>query len=526
MNKKAFTTTEVLAVITILGLIAIILTPIVTKIVSNSKEAAFKQSIQYINKASENYIRSYELENGDSPSYPITFTCDGTSCKTSNNIVLSISGNTPTSGNIIIDSINQIYFDKISDGTYYASGYLSDLVVTKDVTELSNLTKNKINAYTLITEQNNYNMTSKIENLGVPLSTKYSGSTTNDILSRIVWDMKLYNNKIYIGSGDYDKNTGPVDLYYYDLNTKSFVKDTTLNEEQINRFKIVNNKLVIPGIDYHESGDPADLWERGYYYELNGNNWVPKSIPNAIHTFDVEYYKGQIFVGIGNDSDSSILKSIDNGSTFSYVNIYDTSNNLIVDTESNSSTTRVYDLYVYNNKLYALSNQKIFEYDDTDNSFKQINTNYSFAYGLAPGLIYSFPLKEKLQYKDKMVYVHGNLSYTTDITSFPTFITYDKTSYVHDILVYDDTLYALCNTLYDGKIYVSVFKSNDAVRWNPVMYIEYTDMATSFEFDGESFYFGIGAVYGYVYDTNTNSATYYEAYTGPNSGRILKVNTK
>ena len=41
------------------------------------------------------------------------------------------------------------------------------------------------------------------------------------------------------------------------------VKDTTFDEEQINRFKVIDNKLVIPGIDNHTA-----YTERGYYYEL------------------------------------------------------------------------------------------------------------------------------------------------------------------------------------------------------------------------------------------------------------------
>lgn len=525
MNKKGFTTAEVLSVITILALIALIVVPLLTNIISSSREKAFEQSIQYIRIASANYVRDYQLVHGTDVVFPVTFTCDGTSCKNSSDEILEISGKIPVSGNIIIDGVDRVYIDKISNGTYYASGQDDEIIITKDVTELNTIANNKINNYKLITEQTSLNYTSRIVDLGVPLSTKYSGSTNNDILSRIVWDMKLFNNKIYIGSGDYDKNTGPVDVYYYNISTNTFVKEATLPEEQINRFIVVDNKLVIPGIDYHENGDPADLWDRGYFYELNGTSWVSKAIPNAIHVFDVVKFKGQLFAGIGNDSDSSIVKSTDNGSTFTYVNIYDKNNNLITSTSSNSSTTRVYDLYTFKGKLYAYSNLSIFEYDETNNYFKQIDSAYSFAYGMTPGLIYSFPIKEKIEFKDKMVYVHGSLTYATDLSVFPTFIIFDKQTYAHDLLVYDNELYVLCNMKYNGNNYISVFKSNDAVRWNPVMYIEYSDFATSFEFDGENFYFGIGAVQGYVQDVGTNTATNY-SLTGPNSGRILKVNIK
>lgn len=529
MNKKGLTTVELLAVITILGLIAIILTPIIRNVVSFSNEKAFKEGITFLIKASKDFIRNEELRTGEEPTLPLTFTCDGTSCKTKDNQKLEVSGKVPTSGKIIVNDLDNIYIDKLTNGTYYVSGEASDLTYTKDETELPRLVPNKIENYKFITSgEKDY--TSSVTVLGQPLLTRYPSSSDSDVISRNVWDLKLFNNKIYIASGNYNNNTGPVDLYYYDITNNRMVKDYTFQEEQINRFKVIDNKLVIPGIDNH-----LDTWEGGYYYELNGNTWVSKPIKDAIHNFDVVKYKGSIFVGIGNDSDTSVLKSNDNGNTFTYVDIYDKNNNKIITTSANSDSTRIYDLFIFKNKLYAVGGvggNIFYEYDDTTSSFYQFNTPNSYAFGTSPANIFTFPIKEKIEFKDKMIFVRGMLAYVTDFYTtndlgeksyiFPTYTYFDKQAHIHDALVYDNELYILCDTIMNGEVYISVLKSKDATIYEPVMYFKYTNYASSFEYDGENFYFGIGAIRSGYMDIGTNS---YVTATWDNkdTGKILKV---
>ena len=75
MKKKGFTLIELLAVIIILAVLALILTPMISDIISNASEAAFKRSIDGILSAAENYVTSYTLDNnGTDIVYPITFT--------------------------------------------------------------------------------------------------------------------------------------------------------------------------------------------------------------------------------------------------------------------------------------------------------------------------------------------------------------------------------------------------------------------------------------------------------------------
>ncbi|MBR1377174.1 MAG: hypothetical protein IJ565_05155 [Bacilli bacterium] len=363
---------------------------------------------------------------------------------------------------------------------------------------------NKIIISTMLENKGTYDYTNKIVDLGVPLSAKYPGESENNVLSRNVWDLQAYNNKIYIGSGDYDKNTGPVDIYSYNTLTNQFVKEVTVDDEQINRFVIIDGKLMAPGIDRHSGG-----WDLGNYYVLENGKWTTKTIKDAIHNFDLIKYNGALYAGIGNDSDSSIIKTTDNGNSWSYVYMYDINGNKITVTEANSAYTRVYDLFEFKNNLYAISNYKIYKYIQSDNIFKEMN-NKVVSFGSSPVLFY-FPLKTKMQYKNNMVFVNGMIGYTNDLENF-TYTSFDRYSSVNDMVEVNNELYVLCNTVIDNVTYVSVYKTNDLTTWNPVMYFEYTDPAKSFEFVNNAFYFGFGSTRGSF--TTTTIA---------NSGRIIKV---
>ena len=105
MNKKAFTLIELLAVIVVLGILALIVTPILINVVKDSNEKSYKLSADgYIN-AVKGYILSNQL--------------DGKKVATGNynikNLDIKISGKAPSKGNVEIDdekvSNAQLCFD-------------------------------------------------------------------------------------------------------------------------------------------------------------------------------------------------------------------------------------------------------------------------------------------------------------------------------------------------------------------------------------------------------------------------------
>ena len=128
MKKKGFTLIELLAVIVILAIIALIITPIISNVIDASRKAAFKESVNGIIDSTNNYVHDYILKNNsDEINYPVTFTCDGTSCKNGDDTLL-FKGNAPKSGRVIIGR-DGVLAEYITDGKYCAYGYKWNLLV-------------------------------------------------------------------------------------------------------------------------------------------------------------------------------------------------------------------------------------------------------------------------------------------------------------------------------------------------------------------------------------------------------------
>lgn len=88
---------ELVAVILILGIVALISIPIVTNIITEAKKGAFKSSVQNLMKAVETQCKIEQMK-GENITSKYTLT-DG---KTDNE--LDVKGDLPTSGTINIDS--------------------------------------------------------------------------------------------------------------------------------------------------------------------------------------------------------------------------------------------------------------------------------------------------------------------------------------------------------------------------------------------------------------------------------------
>ncbi len=129
MKNKGFTLIELLAVIVILAVLALILTPMITDIIANASEAAFKQTINGVLASAENYVTGHSLDNnGNELSYPVVFTCDGVECKDENDNKLLFNGKVPKSGTITINE-GSIVADNLCDEKHCGSGAKDALIV-------------------------------------------------------------------------------------------------------------------------------------------------------------------------------------------------------------------------------------------------------------------------------------------------------------------------------------------------------------------------------------------------------------
>ena len=118
MKRNGFTLVELLAVITILGILAAITIPIVTGVFQNASENAFEDDAMTLSKAADNYYTSLTLESETKLPLLVTFNNGketnkyknnaSNACQTSSERLLEYTGQNPDSGNIFIDSNGEV----------------------------------------------------------------------------------------------------------------------------------------------------------------------------------------------------------------------------------------------------------------------------------------------------------------------------------------------------------------------------------------------------------------------------------
>lgn len=321
--------------------------------------------------------------------------------------------------------------------------------------------------------------------LGIPTSERYSEGVT----ARSPWDMAINENKLYIGSGDYDTNAGPVDMWCYDIDKKTWSNSGTVPEEEIDRFCVIDNKLVVPGID------PQEDWSLGNYYVLDGNQWVKKrNIEGGLHTFDIVEFDGMLFAGLGVLKGSyPVVCSKDNGESFENVIFYKDGEKL--DT-TGSQNVRVYDLFVFKDKLYA-----VFMYGDSEITYDLYRyENGMFVYdnqwyGKVSQIEFTNNIiTGKTQFKDNMYFTTGYLHTTEDMTNL-TYIIFPDEQVVYDICTDEKYLYALCaNKQEDGTYKVSVYRNDGQMitNFHEIFNFVYDVPPLSIVCKDNNFYIGMG----------------------------------
>ena len=67
MNKKGFTLIELIAVLVIMAIIALIVSPLVMNVIRKTQKVANERSIDAFGRSAEIAVASYLLDNGDFP---------------------------------------------------------------------------------------------------------------------------------------------------------------------------------------------------------------------------------------------------------------------------------------------------------------------------------------------------------------------------------------------------------------------------------------------------------------------------
>lgn len=205
-KRQAFTLIELLAVIVVLTIIAIIVTPMIIGTINSAKENIMKASAQNYASAVDDYIAAVIAKGGtfEDKTYNVT---DTELAK------VEVSGKKPTSGTIVISNGQVVSYDLVID----------TIDVFKDANTESVVVKPKVNEET-ITPGGSYNPDDAENqfNNSIDLSSKVvcaGGLNSGD--TSIIWD-SIYNtvdcqsiyNVLSVKQSSYEKNASSDDNGY------------------------------------------------------------------------------------------------------------------------------------------------------------------------------------------------------------------------------------------------------------------------------------------------------------------------
>lgn len=331
------------------------------------------------------------------------------------------------------------------------------------------------------------------ESLGIPLSFYYEGGR-----ERTPWDITVHDDKLFVASGDYDKNAGPIHLMQYDLHSGLWSESGVLPDEQAERFILLNDTLAVPGTD------PQADWSMGNYYTYENEKWhIQRAIPGGIHTFDLLSHNDIIFAGIGVPSGQfPIAASFDGGHSFQQLPLLRDSKpaNTTLPTDENgvaSGQIRVYELFTLQNEVYAFYCYRT--QTDMDNAIYRFENNaFHFVARLPDNVIFNpttyQPFSAEAEFRNRLFFTTGYLYVTDDMKNVKQIELGDHTL-VTDLKVFENKLY--CTTiekLADGQYRTSLWCNPFGLDagFIEVFHFSFPCPAQCFTYYNNVFYFGMG----------------------------------
>ena len=328
--------------------------------------------------------------------------------------------------------------------------------------------------------------------LGVVVDSKYgTGSVANK-----VWDIRVWNGKVYRAAGDYDKNTGKVPIAAYDIKNCTWDTSFSASDNAIHGFEVIGGKLAAPGVDATES------WDYGNYYVLGDDGkWQKiRNLPNGVHCFDMIQCGDKVFAGLGTEkAKNTVAVSEDGGKSVTFVPLY--KDGVLYDVSS-YEMSRTYEFVQLEGKVYALVYFKtktgynrwyIFGYEDGKMNYladgTKLTERSSFSRKYFGG---EFEFNGKCYITARGLYAIDDFTDPAkwNTTSMP------NNGKVSDALLWDGAIYVLSSRqdsttkLYHTVIYKST--TGEKGSFTEVASYDYGGFPMCFDYDGEHFYVGTG----------------------------------
>jgi len=372
-------------------------------------------------------------------------------------------------------------------------------------------------------------VTSAVETLGRPLQ---KAAYANN-----VWDMQAFGGRIYLGHGNSSNvgpsgNAGPVPVVSYNPATGQFATEFTVDDEQIEPYRVINGQLYTPG------HDPREDWSLGNYYRLESAGWRKyRNIPEGIHAYDIYGFQGRLFVGLGpgGTNASAFMMSTDNGLTWQKT--------------PDTSFLRRYTFFELTGVLHVpdirggpLTAPVWYQYDGS-----LFTRRMDLTIGVvAPGLWTStdsvgMKCVRPVNYDGAAVYIIGDFHNDHQVNPLAAFAARSLTAgsvdvrriplpaadKPWDLLARPDAAYLLASEKVEGTpdaFIVKVYRSADLATWTELFRFTRPTFARSFEEVGGDFYFGLGTDVGLSYvGSSYDIKSSYTDGLHPDAGTILRV---
>ena len=322
--------------------------------------------------------------------------------------------------------------------------------------------------------------------LGIPLLGQYDDSSMANIRARCSWDMKAYGGRIYVGSGDYDTNKGPVTVWSYDPETKKWSGSAALADEHVKRYEILDGKLCILGTD------PKGDWLQGSYYTLEKDGWQEhRVLPSGIHCFDAVTFGDATFFGLGSNLGDSPAVATRNGVDFAPIPFLKDG---APPDLSGVSVIRVYNFAIFEETLYAFLTyvkngtavQEVYRYDGE-----------AFLYHATPGEAFhrGYDITETDEFAGLSIVLKGYCYYLSeDMTEFRPWRV-GMSDLVTDMEVRGDVLFVMGYTERADGYETAMYATQDGRNFEKIFYFEDEIPGGSFAYDDGVFYISMGHYY-------------------------------
>jgi len=130
MNKKAFTLIELLAVIILIGLLAVLIIPKVNETIKDARINTNEVSVNALSRTATNYFLEQKAKNNDFQSCTYDFTNRTNTCTN-----LEFTGEKPDSGKLVIKPNGNVAIAVQFDKYCFLKGYETDEIERIDYDE-------------------------------------------------------------------------------------------------------------------------------------------------------------------------------------------------------------------------------------------------------------------------------------------------------------------------------------------------------------------------------------------------------